>query len=80
MNDSYSHDLRKLVKVAGLEVQFDQDIIKDPASSLALNWQTAKDWSEAARYGTTSEVKAHEMYETVAGSNDGILPWIRRHW
>ncbi|WP_165066605.1 HEPN domain-containing protein [Paludisphaera rhizosphaerae] len=80
VNDSYSHDLRKLVKVAGLEAPFDQDILKVPASQLALNWQTVKDWSEAARYETASEVKAREMYEAVADGNEGVLAWIRRHW
>lgn len=77
-NQAFTHDLEKLIRVAGLDVQLDRD--RRAAPALDVNWAIAKDWSEAARYdASTSEAQARDLYSAVTGKN-GILPWVRRRW
>jgi HEPN domain-containing protein len=77
-NEAFTHDLEKLVKVAGLLLEFEKD--KNANSSLGLNWAIVKDWSESARYeiGITYP-QARDLYMACTGK-DGILPWIRKKW
>src|SRR5262245_12247963 len=46
--DSYSHDLLKLLGVAGLKSLLEQELHQHP--EFELNWNLAKSWSEEARY------------------------------
>lgn len=72
----YSHDLDKLLDVAGLGAQLKKEIASNPA--FAANWNTVKDWTEESRY-KTSGLNAKDLYDAVAGPN-GVLPWIRLRW
>ena len=48
VNDSHSHDLGKLLDLAGLS-----DLLKNDVASnveLKLDWETVRDWSEQSRY------------------------------
>lgn len=77
-NKAFTHNLEQLVRVAGLEREFEADRNAEP--HLAVNWAIAKDWSENARYDTgISETQARDLYSAVAGTN-GVLPWVRRRW
>lgn len=77
--EAFTHDLEKLVKVAGLALEFETD--RKANQSLELNWAIVKDWSEAARYdlGITGP-QAEDLYTACTEPNDGILPWIRNRW
>ena len=77
-NKAFTHDLKELVRVAGLAPTFDKDRKSNP--SLELNWAVVKDWSESARYEITiTEAQARDMFSACTGRN-GILPWIKRRW
>ena len=77
--DSWSHDLAKLLKTAGLETTFDQDAKDNEA--LAENWTIVKDWSEDKRYKLTrTRQAALDLYEAVMTDDSGVLKWIRRYW
>ena len=77
-NAVFTHDLEKLVKLAGLAPDFERDRQANPA--LELNWAVAKDWSEEARYDAgVSERQAQDLYSACTGRN-GILPWVKRRW
>lgn len=77
-NKVFTHNLETLVKAAGLEKAFEDD--RKVNKRLEVNWTTAKDWSEAARYEVgRSEVDARDLYAACTGRN-GVLPWIRRRW
>jgi hypothetical protein len=78
VQDSYSHNLTKLVAVAGLDalllLENDQD------AEFKRNWATLKDWSEERRYLLNSEEEAYDLYRAVTGRQHGVMRWIRRHW
>jgi HEPN domain-containing protein len=76
--DSYTHDLNKLLKLAGLETELEAEATADPA--FGDNWTIVKDWTEESRYQINSRRAAKAIYSAVAGRNHGILRWIRRHW
>src|SRR5262245_37487659 len=48
VQDSYTHDLSKLLKVAGLQPTLDSAAALSPA--LARHWSIVKDWKETSRY------------------------------
>jgi HEPN domain-containing protein len=75
---AYTHDLEKLVNVAGLEADFNSDRETNP--DFAINWTVVKEWNESARYALTiSEEQAGRFYLACTGEN-GVLPWIEERW
>ena len=72
----YTHELDKLLSLAGLDAQLNKDIGANKV--FEANWSTVKDWTEESRY-RTSGLNGKDMYNAVAGQ-DGVLPWIRRRW
>ena len=77
--DSYTHNLITLLKISGLQAQFDSDVEMD--ENLERNWTIAKDWSENKRYETVvPEDTARDFYRAVTGRSGGILPWLRKRW
>jgi len=78
-NAAFTHHIERLVKVAGLELDFENDRNANPA--LELNWAVVKDWSVTVRYDVRiSEALAREMYSACTARKHGILPWIRIRW
>ena len=77
-NEAFTHDLEKLMKVAGLAPEFDLD--RKVNAALDLNWAVVKDWAESARYelGITS-AQARDLFSACTGK-DGILPWVKSRW
>lgn len=77
-NEAFTHDLEKLLRVAGLFPEFERDCRHDRV--LDLNWTIVKDWSESVRYETDiSDTKARDFFGACTGKG-GILPWVRRRW
>jgi HEPN domain-containing protein len=73
----YVHDLNKLLKPAGLEQKWQQELQFDP--DLNMKWAVVKDWSEQSRYETHARQKAKDMVEAVGGAQ-GILECLRKYW
>ena len=74
----WTHGLLELVKMANLEEARAADSEANPA--LGRNWLIAKDWSEKARYQTTSHQKAKKLYDAITDPANGVMPWIRIRW
>src|SRR5438045_4169762 len=74
----WTHSVFELVKMADLEAARGGDSVANPA--LGKNWLVAKDWSEKARYKTTSHQKAKKLYEAITDNANGVMPWIRVRW
>ncbi len=74
----WTHDIEKLVALAGLKQQRDADTAANRA--LETHWQIVGDWTEVARYETATQVKAERLYQAVTDNANGVLPWIRNHW
>jgi HEPN domain-containing protein len=76
--DSYTHDLARLVRIAGLEPELDQEMQRDAIFS--RYWSVVRDWSEESRYQRPTEPEARDLYQAISDRHHGILRWIRRHW
>lgn len=78
VNKSYSHKLSDLIAVAGLDAQLNSDTQSNP--KLAANWAFARNWSEQSRYRLWNRAEAESMVDAITKRNDGVIPWIKRHW
>lgn len=78
INDSYSHDIEKLARLAGIESQLHARQRVDGA--FAVNWKLVTEWSEASRYEIKSEIEASEMITAVTHRLQGVLPWVQKQW
>lgn len=79
INDSYTHDLEKLVSVSGLKDELQKESRAN--RTLGLNWAVAKDWKVDSRYEIgVSESKAKDLFTAVTGRRDGVLSWLRKWW
>ena len=77
--DSYTHDLRLLLKVSGLEFELLGELIRNTA--LDRYWTTVSDWTVDSRYEyDKTEVTVREFHSAVTSRTNGILPWLRRRW
>jgi HEPN domain-containing protein len=74
----YTHDIERLVTLAGLKAEKDADT-KASAAKFA-NWTTVSDWTEASRYEVKTERDARTLYAAITDPADGVLPWIKLHW
>ncbi|MBD3628195.1 HEPN domain-containing protein [Cyclobacterium sp.] len=75
--ESHTHEIIKLVKIAGLEIDLKNNLT-DP--KFQLNWNLVKDWSEISRYKRNSELEALDLYSAITARKHGIMTWIKRHW
>jgi hypothetical protein len=74
----YTHDLRSLVKAAGLLPHLDAALKSDQA--LNGNWGLVKDWNEASRYKTWSQTEAMDMLSSISDRRHGVMKWVRSYW
>jgi HEPN domain-containing protein len=79
VNDSYTHNLKELLKTAGLEPSLTTDMRTN--DQLAANWNVIKDWSENARYqAIIPYTVAKDLYSAITRRKNGVLPWLRKRW
>jgi HEPN domain-containing protein len=77
-NEAFTHDLKKLIRVAGLSRKLEDD--RKTNKAFNHNWAVVKDWNEPARYEVgISESQALDIYASITGE-DGVLPWIIKQW
>lgn len=76
--DSYTHDLHKLARAAGLRGAIDAEIRR--ALEFELNWTLVLQWSEASRYQSRAEPEAKGLIEAISDPKHGVLQWLRPHW
>jgi len=78
VNDVYTHDLAKLVRLAKIENKFKQEQQKN--SDLQINWSIAKNWSEQSRYQKQEKHVAEKMVDAVSHPQNGVLQCLRKFW
>jgi HEPN domain-containing protein len=76
--DCWTHDLVKLVNLAGLDADF--GAARGANAALARFWAVTKDWKETSRYEEKTEAEARELYEAVSHKPDGVFRWIQSRW
>jgi HEPN domain-containing protein len=79
VSDSYTHDLLKLIKTAGLAPEHGKEL--NANKQFDLNWTIVKDWSAKARYSTSISIaQARDLYTAVSARKSGVLTWVRSRW
>jgi HEPN domain-containing protein len=79
VRDSYTHNLDRLLKVAGLENELRHD--QRSNRKLALNWDFVKSWEAASRYNTSvGEREATDLIFAISDPANGVLVWLKRWW
>lgn len=77
--DSWTHDLKKLLQIASLWPKF--ELAMKENSNLELNWAIAKEWKESSRYVlSTSQNQAADLYSACTARTHGILSWLKTYW
>jgi HEPN domain-containing protein len=76
--ECWTHDLVKLVNLAGLDADFGAA----RGANLALEgfWGVTKDWKETSRYEDKTEAEAKSLYDAVSHNPNGVFKWIRSRW
>jgi HEPN domain-containing protein len=76
--DCWTHDLVKLVNLAGLDAEFGAA----RGANAVLNdfWDVTKEWKETSRYEEKTEAEAKHLYEAVSNNPDGVFRWFQAHW
>jgi HEPN domain-containing protein len=79
VRDSHTHDLVKLLKLAGLA-----EAMKDRSKvdvQFGINWvEVVTTWRETSRYDQPTQTMAEEMIRAVSDIEQGVLPWIQLYW
>lgn len=78
VNDSYTHNLNQLVRVAGLQPALDLEMRRD--ANFAVNWAIVKDWNEDSRYERHDAAVAKGLYLPASDKKHGVLRWLKHHW
>ncbi|MGD0831689.1 MAG: DNA-binding protein [Terracidiphilus sp.] len=86
--DSHTHDLGKLLDLAGLSDLLKNDV--DGNIELKLDWETVREWSEHSRYRLYDQLydgnpfgglhDAKLLIDAVESEKGGMLRWIRQSW
>jgi len=73
------HQLPALARLAGLELAITAETRRDP--QFGSYWLTVQGWTVDSRYqlGRT-RIEAHNLYDSVAEPNHGVLRWLKQHW
>ena len=77
VQESHTHNLLSLLKLADLQSQFTQDKGQNPI--LAGNWNTVQQWSETSRYSIKTQVEAQEIVRAITGRS-GVMRWVTQRW
>ena len=78
LGDVWTHDLVKLVGLAGLSQELEQAF--QHSTQFGVYWSAVKLWKEVSRYETKTETEARQLFEAITDPNEGVLGWIRTHW
>jgi len=77
--NSYTHDLTKLIGLAGLRSDLQSRISSVP--DFAINWAIVKDWSVQERYTVSVEPEqAENLISAINDNKNGVLTWLRTSW
>ncbi|MGC1463812.1 MAG: HEPN domain-containing protein [Terracidiphilus sp.] len=84
VNDSHTHDLGKLLVLAGLSEDLQLEFAADAA--MEWRWGIVRDWSEESRYdmlqGGEPErfQRATLMINVIGAQSGGVMQWIKQRW
>ncbi|GGD93174.1 hypothetical protein GCM10011390_09920 [Aureimonas endophytica] len=78
INGIFSHDLDKLIGLAGLTAELKRRC--DGDSDFGSNWIIVTEWHPDARYASIDADMASLMLAAVGSSEHGVFEWIKAYW
>lgn len=78
VNDIYTHDLTRLVGLAGLTIELNEE--KRRSREFNAYWATVADWSESSRYAMVDGFGAMALRDAMINSDNGVFQWLQKHW
>jgi len=78
VNDVHTHDLNRLIRLAGLWEPLQQH--SADSAEFKANWARIVAWSEASRYEIIDEFRAFDIVGAVNDPTHGVLQWLMKHW
>ncbi|MER9435089.1 hypothetical protein [Mesorhizobium sp. M0618] len=78
VQDFYSHDLNRLVALAGLSVDLTESRTASPVFD--GHWSAVSDWNEASRYDMIDVFEATAMRNAMVDEEQGIFRWLQDRW
>lgn len=76
--DVHTHDLVKLVNLAGLRAALNEQVDVNP--EFRVNWGLVAEWTPERRYETIDRYSAQLMLAAITDAQNGVMPWVMRHW
>ena len=78
VNAIYTHSLESLMNSSGLLPALNDHIKANPV--FGAYWGITTKWSESSRYEFWDPVTAATLLEAISDENDGVFPWVKKHW
>jgi hypothetical protein len=78
LENIYTHEIERLIKGAGLEL--DRDSMLKSDKIFERYWTVVKDWSEEARYNQYKKIEAEDLITAINDPRHGVLLWIQNYW
>jgi HEPN domain len=78
VQETYSHNLQKLIELTGLAKGFRADLKR--SADFNSNWGVAIQWTESVRYEIIDASEAQSLINAIGDAETGILQWLMRHW
>jgi len=76
--ESYTHDLKELVRVALLKYELNSALKAN--SQMVSYWEIVRGWSEESRYARKTIEEAQSLLQAIEDQEGGMLPWVQKHW
>jgi len=75
VESSHTHNLRDLIRVAGLDEAYLEQASKD--ADFRTNWDVVQTWSEQSRYRRQRPESARILLSAVSDRPHGVISWIK---
>jgi hypothetical protein len=78
VNQVFSHDLKKLIGLAGLTTMLQARENSDTA--FATSWAIVAQWDPEVRYTSVDPITAQQFFAAIQDPTSGVMPWIKTFW
>ena len=78
IDECLTHDLGRLINLAGLTPELNAQLASNPA--FVGNWGITTQWKVTDRYGNKTEPEAKALFAAITDDPDGVLKWIMNYW
>jgi HEPN domain-containing protein len=78
VNDSHTHNLKDLLRLA--ELRDDLEALIEADAEMQSTLDKVQEWAETSRYKRKTTQEAALLLDAIEDRTGGLLPWIRLHW